>query len=105
MNRREFITLLGGLANAWPFATPAQQRVRPVIGFVNASSPQGYARPLSAFLTGLSETGYVEGRNVFIDYRWAEAQYDRLPAFVADLVHRGVNVIAATSTPAALAAK
>ena len=77
----------------------------PVIGFVNVASPQGYARPLSAFLKELGETGYVEGHNVAIEYRWAEAKNERLPAMVADLVHRRVALIAATSTPAALAAK
>jgi putative ABC transport system substrate-binding protein len=76
-----------------------------VIGFVNAASPQGYARPLSAFLKGLGEAGYVEGQNVVIEYRWAEGQYDRLPSFVADLVERKVDVLAATSTPAAIAAR
>ena len=77
----------------------------PVIGFVNPASAQSFTRPLSAFLKGLSETGYVEGRNVAIEYRWAEGRIDRLPAMVADLVGRRVSVIAATSTPAALAAK
>jgi len=77
----------------------------PVIGFVNPTSAQSWARPLSGFLKGLSETGYVEGRNVAIEYRWAENRNDRLPALVADLVRRQVSVIAATSTPAALAAK
>jgi putative ABC transport system substrate-binding protein len=77
----------------------------PVIGFVNGGSPKGYARPLSAFLKGLGETGYVEAHNVAIEYRWAEGQYDRLPAFVADFVHRKVNVIAGTSTQGGLAAK
>ena len=77
----------------------------PVIGFMNAASAKGYARHLSAFLKGLGETGYVDGQNVAIEYHWAEGHYDRLPAMAADLVHHKVAVIAATSTPAALAAK
>jgi putative tryptophan/tyrosine transport system substrate-binding protein len=106
LRRREFITLLGGAVLASPVVAPAQQPGMPVVGFLNAGSPEGYAVYVAGFIQGLNESGYVEGRNVTVDYQWARGQYDRLQVMAADLVRRKVAVIAANTaaTPVAKAA-
>jgi putative tryptophan/tyrosine transport system substrate-binding protein len=105
MKRREFIGLISGVAATWPLVVRAQQRAVPVIGYLSSASSQGHASYLAGFHEGLREGGFIEGQNVTVEYRWANGQYQRLPELAADLVRRHVALIAAGSTPAALAAK
>jgi putative ABC transport system substrate-binding protein len=106
MRRRDFIkVIVGGTAAAWPFAIHAQQPAQPVIGFIHGTSMEENRYILAAFAKGLNETGYIEGRNVAVEYRWANGHYDQLPALAADLVHHQVTVILANTPAAAVAAK
>jgi putative tryptophan/tyrosine transport system substrate-binding protein len=102
LQRREFMTLLGGAMAAWPLAAPAQQPALPVIGYFSSAAPEGLSGYLRALRQGLKESGYVEGENLAIEYRWAENHAERLPELVADRVRRQVKVIAATGAPSSL---
>ena len=105
MRRREFISLIGGASVAWPLAARAQQPVMPVIGYLDTASASTTTQLTAAFRQGLGAAGFEEGRNVAIEYRWPEGDYDKLPSFAADLVRRNVAVIATINTPSILAAK
>src|SRR5262245_37994616 len=105
LRRRQFITLIGGAAAAWPLAARAQQPAMPVIGYLNNGSPESDVPRLTGLRRGLNQTGYIEGRNLVIEYRWAGNQADRLPALATDLVQLRVAVIVSPGLVATLAAK
>jgi hypothetical protein len=105
LRRRDFLTLIGGSAAAWPLAADAQQAAMPIVGVLDSSSASEYSPFLAAFREGLHEAGFVEGRNVAIEYRWAEGRYDRLPSLATELVRIPVAVLVATGITAAAAAK
>jgi putative ABC transport system substrate-binding protein len=105
MKRREFITLLGGAAGAWPLPVRAQPTAMPVVGWINSGSRDALERPLVAFRQSLADSGYIEGQNLAIEYRWADGDYEELPKLAADLVARRVSVIIAGAPPAVIAAK